>query len=78
MKQEIIFQRVEMFALFVAATTLYFWLQFSWWIYLLLLLSFDISMVGYLANKRLGAFLYNVVHSFFPYCSPHLCSNCWR
>ena len=63
MKQEIIFQRVEMLALFITATVLYFWLHFAWWLFATLLFSFDISMVGYFVNKRTGAILYNSGHA---------------
>ena len=37
--------------------------QFDWWWLLILFIAFDISAVGYLANDRLGALLYNVGHS---------------
>ncbi|MGV9012871.1 MAG: DUF4260 domain-containing protein [Flavobacteriales bacterium] len=33
-----------------------------WWAYLLLALGPDISMLGYLAGPRTGAFTYNVFH----------------
>lgn len=35
---------------------------FSWWLYILLFLSPDISMVGYLAGKSVGAITYNLFH----------------
>jgi hypothetical protein len=34
-----------------------------WWLFALLLLAPDVSMVGYLAGPRVGAALYNVFHS---------------
>jgi Domain of unknown function (DUF4260) len=36
----------------------------SWWLFALLLLAPDASMVGYLAGPRFGAALYNVFHSY--------------
>lgn len=39
----------------------------SWWLFAALILLPDIGMVGYLANTRLGAFLYNATHT---YCAP--------
>ena len=33
-----------------------------WWIFLLLLLGPDISMLGYLAGNRVGAICYNLFH----------------
>ena len=63
MKQEILFQKIEMLVLFVSATIFYFWLNFSVWIFAVLLFSFDISMIGYLKNNKAGAILYNIGHS---------------
>jgi hypothetical protein len=37
-------------------------LSFAWWVYLALILTPDVSMVGYLANTRVGAWLYNFFH----------------
>ena len=37
-------------------------LQFRWWIWPLLFLSPDISMLGYLMNTKIGAFCYNLFH----------------
>lgn len=44
---------------------IYFYLhfQFSLLIFLLLLLVPDICMIGYLANPKIGALLYNIGHS---------------
>jgi Domain of unknown function (DUF4260) len=36
----------------------------SWWLFLILLLVPDVGMVGYLANPRLGAFTYNLMHTY--------------
>lgn len=63
MNLPILFQRIEGVALFGAATFIYFDNNFSWLFYILLLFVFDISMVGYFANARLGAWLYNIGHS---------------
>ena len=35
-----------------------------WWLYPALLLVPDVSMVGYLCDTRVGAFLYNLGHSY--------------
>jgi hypothetical protein len=37
-------------------------LEYSWWLYAVLFLSPDVSMVGYLAGPRIGAVVYNFVH----------------
>lgn len=50
--------------LFVLAV-LIIWQQalgFPWWIYLLLLLGPDISMLGYLVSSPVGAVAYNLFH----------------
>ena len=35
---------------------------FQWWLFIVLLLTPDISMLGYLFNSRVGAVLYNLFH----------------
>lgn len=35
----------------------------SWWLFAALILAPDLGMLGYLANPRLGATLYNATHS---------------
>jgi Domain of unknown function (DUF4260) len=37
-------------------------LHFSWWLWPVLFLSPDISMLGYLSNKKIGAVVYNLFH----------------
>lgn len=37
-------------------------LHFSWWIWILLFLSPDISMLGYLVSHTIGAVTYNFFH----------------
>lgn len=36
----------------------------SWWLFLILLLVPDIGLLGYLGNPRLGAFTYDVTHTY--------------
>src|SRR5690606_3382025 len=38
-------------------------LEYSWWFFLALLLTPDISMLAYLVNARLGAWTYNLFHN---------------
>jgi hypothetical protein len=49
---------------FVAATVLYFHEGYAWWLYLLLALAPDLSMLGYLGGARVGAIAYNAAHTF--------------
>jgi len=37
-------------------------LDYAWWWYPVLILTPDLSMVGYLVNARLGAITYNFIH----------------
>lgn len=37
-------------------------LGYSWWFFLVWLLAPDLSMVGYLINQKVGAYLYNFFH----------------
>lgn len=57
--------RIENAALFMLALYLYFiHYNFSWVLFLLLLLAPDISMIGYLFGSKAGAFVYNSIHHF--------------
>jgi hypothetical protein len=40
----------------------------SWWLFAALFLAPDLSMLGYLVNPRIGAALYNSVHSTIGPC----------
>jgi hypothetical protein len=48
----------------VLATAVFFYERYgqSWWLFAVLLLAPDISVVGYLAGPRVGAYTYDVVH----------------
>lgn len=56
--------RVEGFAVFLASTAGYFWLDGSIWIFLALALAPDIAMVGYLAGPSIGSMSYNLLHTY--------------
>lgn len=47
-----------MFILFI-----YFQLDFSLWLFLLLLFVPDVTLVGYLINNKLGSIIYNMGHN---------------
>jgi hypothetical protein len=55
---------VEGLIIFLSALFLYSQTGGSWWLFLLFLLTPDISMIGYLRDKKLGALLYNLVHNY--------------
>jgi len=55
--------RIEETVLLAVAIFAYQRLHYSWALFAILFLSPDLSMVGYLLNPRLGALLYNLVHT---------------
>ena len=54
--------QLEQAALFLFSIYLFSLLDFAWWWFPLLLLTPDISMLGYLAGPAAGAWIYNIVH----------------
>ena len=69
--------RLEWLALFLAAIGFYAFAGGSWFFFLLLFLAPDLSMVGYLAGPRIGAFAYNMLHTVvWPLCLIGLGSFC--
>lgn len=56
--------RIEGATLLALSTTLYWANGGSWWMFALLLLAPDVSMLGYLAGPRVGATFYNAFHSY--------------
>lgn len=56
--------RIEGLAVFVSASALYASLGANGWLFLLLLLVPDLSMIGYLLNTRIGAMSYNAAHTY--------------
>ncbi|AKD54704.1 DUF4260 domain-containing protein [Spirosoma radiotolerans] len=52
----------EEFIQFLAAIYLFSRLNFAWWWFPALILTPDISMIGYLVNPAIGAVLYNIAH----------------
>jgi hypothetical protein len=55
--------RAEGLAAFLAATGAYLALGGSPWLFLLLALAPDLSMLGYLAGPRIGSRVYNAAHT---------------
>jgi hypothetical protein len=56
--------RVEGATLLAGSVLLYWTSGGSWWLFALLLLAPDLSMLGYLAGRRVGAVAYNAFHSY--------------
>ncbi|MBO9203675.1 MULTISPECIES: DUF4260 domain-containing protein [Niastella] len=53
---------LEEAAMFGLSIFLFGKLSFAWWWYLVLILTPDISALGYLVNTRVGAMTYNFFH----------------
>lgn len=56
--------RLEGFAVFATALLFYARAGFSWPAFALLFLAPDLSMLAYLAGPRVGAFGYNLMHTY--------------
>jgi hypothetical protein len=56
--------QLEGLAMLAAATAAYAQTGQGWWLFALLLLVPDISMLGYLAGPRAGALTYNLGHTY--------------
>ena len=54
--------RAEGLATFVAGLAGFVFLGLPWWAFVLLLITPDVSMVGYMRGPRVGAIVYNVAH----------------
>ena len=51
-------------AVLVASLFAYHWSHGSWLLFAALFLTPDLSMIGYIANVRIGAITYNAVHTY--------------
>jgi Domain of unknown function (DUF4260) len=56
--------RLEGLAFFLLALFFYYQLKGNWLLFIVLLFTPDISMIGYLKDKKLGAILYNLMHNY--------------
>ena len=54
--------KIEEFAQFILALIAFNALGNSWWIFLVFFFAPDLSALAYLANPRIGAMAYNLVH----------------
>lgn len=48
--------------MFLLSIYLFTFLDYSWWVFLLLILTPDIGMLGYLVNPNVGSVTYNLFH----------------
>ncbi|AOZ90779.1 DUF4260 domain-containing protein [Paenibacillus crassostreae] len=55
---------LEGLAVLLFSLYFYSYFQFSWVLFFVLLLAPDVSMMGYLINNKVGAILYNLIHTY--------------
>ncbi|MFA5003692.1 MAG: DUF4260 domain-containing protein [Candidatus Saccharimonadales bacterium] len=58
------FERAENVAIAVLTVATYTHLHFAWYWLFVFFLAFDLSMLGYLVNKKVGAIGYNLIHNY--------------
>jgi hypothetical protein len=54
--------KIEELFMFILGIFMFNQLDFNWWWFIVLILTPDISMLGYIINTRIGALLYNIFH----------------
>jgi Domain of unknown function (DUF4260) len=64
MKTTLFFQRLEAASMFIATLYFYHLAHGSWLWYVPMWIAFDVTAIGYVVNARIGAYTYNVGHSF--------------
>ena len=57
-------QKAENISIFIVSCSVYAQQGYSLVWFILLLFVFDISMIGYVVNNRVGAHTYNIVHNY--------------
>lgn len=62
--QPVLLERLEGGVLLAAAVLAYYARGGNWLLFAVLLLAPDVSMLGYLAGPRVGATMYNLMHSY--------------
>ena len=59
--------KLENTFIFIITIAVYVKLEFSIWLFLLLLLVPDIFMLGYVINRKTGSYVYNIGHVYHTY-----------
>lgn len=54
--------KLEELLMFCLGVFLFNQLNFAWWWFLILILTPDIGMIGYLVSTKVGAIMYNIFH----------------
>ena len=56
--------RAEGVTVAAAAIALYLYVGYPWWLFLVLILAPDLSMIGYAAGDTIGAAAYDAAHTY--------------
>jgi hypothetical protein len=64
MKISVLFQRLEALSMLVATLYFYHEVHGNWIVFVILWFAFDLSMLGYVLGPKVGAYAYNLGHSF--------------
>ena len=54
--------QLEELGLFLFGIFLFSQQPYTWWLFLVLILTPDLSMIGYVFGNKVGAFIYNLFH----------------
>ena len=54
--------KLEELGLFLFGIFLFSQTNFAWWLFLVLILTADLSMIGYILGNKVGAYFYNFFH----------------
>ncbi|PGK51537.1 hypothetical protein CN918_27485 [Priestia megaterium] len=55
---------IESLVIFLGMICLYYHFELNWWVFLIFLLAPDLAMFGYTINKKTGAIIYNLFHTY--------------
>ncbi|WP_008826827.1 DUF4260 domain-containing protein [Haloplasma contractile] len=55
---------IEGLVILILMLVLYNYINYNWWLFIVLLLVPDLSMLGYIINTRIGAVIYNMFHTY--------------
>src|SRR5699024_7616911 len=58
------FLHLEGLAVLLVCLYFYQWFDFNWILFIVLLFTPDLAALGYLSNPKIGALLYNIVHTY--------------
>lgn len=64
MKLTVVIQRIEGLVIFLGAIYIFYLRGGSWLVGILVFLAIDLTMVGYTVNNKIGAYVYNLGHTF--------------